>query len=411
MVPSGASTGVYEAVELRDGDSSYHGKSVFKAIDNIRNFILPKLKGCNEVDQKAIDNLLIELDGTENEWGSNKSRLGANATLAVSMAICRAGAAAQKLELYQYLEFLSGYKSNAVIMPIPCFNVINGGSHATNQLAFQEFMILPIGATSFAEAMKMGTETYHNLKNIIKKKLGPDATKIGDEGGFAPPFNDIRECLEMLTEAIAAGNYQEKIKIALDVAASKFYCKDDTYDLDFKNPDSAAKVSGKQLLDLYLELSRNYPIVSIEDPFDQDDFKNFQEMTAAMGSTIQIVGDDLCVTNPKRINLCIQNKSCNSLLLKMNQIGTVTETIASCNLARENNWTVMVSHRSGETEDSFIADLVVGLNTGQIKTGAPCRSERTAKYNRLLEIEAESVEKTKYVGKKYRRTFESIHKI
>ncbi|KAI8894064.1 Enolase, C-terminal TIM barrel domain-containing protein [Globomyces pollinis-pini] len=398
-VPSGASTGIHEALELRDGDkASYMGKSVQKAVNNVNTIIAPALVGANVdvTNQKAIDDLLLKLDGTE-----NKGKLGANAILGVSMAVCRAGAAKKGVPLYEHIANLAG-KSDATILPVPCFNIINGGSHAGNKLAMQEFMILPTGAASFTEAMKMGSEVYHHLKSVIKKKYGQDATNVGDEGGFAPNIQDNKEGLELVKTAIEAAGYTGKIKIAMDVAASEFYV-DGKYDLDFKNPnsDKSLHLPGPKLAELYQSFIKDYPIVSIEDPFDQDDWESWTHLTGS--TSIQIVGDDLTVTNPKRIATAIQKKSCNGLLLKVNQIGTVTESIAAALLSQGDGWGVMVSHRSGETEDTFIADLVVGLKTGQIKTGAPCRSERLAKYNQLLRIEAELGSKARYAGENFRR--------
>ncbi|KAJ9075705.1 phosphopyruvate hydratase [Entomophthora muscae] len=397
-VPSGASTGIHEALELRDGDkSNYLGKGVLKAVSNVKDIIAPALIAAklNVTDQKAIDDFLLQLDGTK-----NKAKLGANAILGVSLAACKAGAAEKGIPLYKHISELSGAKT-PFVLPVPAFNVINGGSHAGNKLAMQEFMILPTGAASFSEAMKIGSEVYHNLKSVIKAKYGQDATNVGDEGGFAPNIQDNREGLELLKTAIEKAGYTGKVKIAMDVAASEFH-KEGKYDLDFKNSASnpADHLTGKQLSDLYLQYAKEYPIVSIEDPFDQDDWESWTHLTNA--TDIQIVGDDLTVTNPERIHTAIQKKSCSGLLLKVNQIGTVTESIAASNLAKSDGWGVMVSHRSGETEDSFIADLVVGLRTGQIKTGAPCRSERLAKYNQLLRIEEELGADAVYAGVNFR---------
>merc|ERR1712080_176918 len=395
-VPSGASTGIYEALELRDKASTWHGKGVTKAVHNVNNLIAPELiKNClDPVEQTKIDEIMLKLDGTD-----NKNSLGANAILGVSMAVCKAGAAHKGVPLYRHIADLAGIKD--VIMPVPAFNVINGGSHAGNKLAMQEFMVLPTGAPTFSEAMRMGSELYHHLKKIINSKYGLDATAVGDEGGFAPNFQDNNEALELIQEAIKKSGYEGKIKIGMDVAASEF-CKDGKYDLDFKNPNSnvADYITSDQLCDMYQHMIEKYPIVSIEDPFDQDDWAGWTKLTAH--TDIQIVGDDLTVTNPKRIQMAVDKKSCNSLLLKVNQIGTVTESIAAHNLAMANGWGTMASHRSGETEDCFIADLVVGLATGQIKTGAPCRSERLAKYNQLLRIEEELGSKAKFAGKNFR---------
>ncbi|KAG0589513.1 hypothetical protein M758_1G024500 [Ceratodon purpureus] len=407
-VPSGASTGVYEALELRDGGKEYMGKGVQKAVDNVNNIIGPALVGKDPTDQSAIDNFMVhELDGTQNEWGWCKQKLGANAILAVSLAVCKAGAGVKKLPLYQHIANLAGNKE--IVMPVPAFNVINGGSHAGNKLAMQEFMILPTGASSFKEAMKIGTEVYHNLKAVIKKKYGQDATNVGDEGGFAPNIQDNREGLELLKTAIAKAGYTDKVVIGMDVAASEFYNeKDKLYDLNFKedNNDGKAKLSGDEFIKLYESFVSEYPILSIEDPFDQDDWAHYSKINELMGDKVQIVGDDLLVTNPKRVAYAIEKKSCNALLLKVNQIGSVTESIEAVVMSKRAGWGVMTSHRSGETEDSFIADLAVGLSTGQIKTGAPCRSERLAKYNQLLRIEEELGDKAVYAGLKFRKPVE-----
>ncbi|KAH8119705.1 Enolase, C-terminal TIM barrel domain-containing protein [Phellopilus nigrolimitatus] len=382
-VPSGASTGVHEAVELRDNDkANYVGKGVSKAVANVNDVIAPALidSGLSVLQQKEVDAFLIKLDGTP-----NKGKLGANAILGVSIAVAEAGAAEKGVPLYQHLAELAGVKP-PYVLPVPAFNVINGGSHAGNKLAFQEFMLLPTGASSFTEALKIGTETYHTLKKVISAKYGIDATNVGDEGGFAPNVSGAKESLDLLTVAIKKAGYEGKVKIALDVASSEFY-KDGKYDLDFKNPESDKSkwISGKELAELYISYVKEYPIVSIEDPFDQDDWEAWSHFTA--NCNIQIVGDDLTVTNPLRIKTAIEKKACNGLLLKVNQIGTISESIQAAQLAQSDGWGVMVSHRSGETENTVIADLVVALGSGQIKTGAPARSERVAKYNALLRIE------------------------
>ncbi|PKU44356.1 gamma-enolase isoform x1 [Limosa lapponica baueri] len=395
-VPSGASTGIYEALELRDNDKSrFLGKGVLQAVDHINSTVAPALvgSGLSVVDQEKIDNLMLEMDGTE-----NKSKFGANAILGVSLAVCKAGAAEKDVPLYRHIADLAG--NSDLILPVPAFNVINGGSHAGNKLAMQEFMILPVGAESFRDAMRIGAEVYHNLKSVIKEKYGKDATNVGDEGGFAPNILENSEALELLKEAIDKAGYTDKIVIGMDVAASEFY-RDGKYDLDFKSPDDPSRyISADELGDLYQSFVRDYPVVSIEDPFDQDDWEAWSKFTANVG--IQIVGDDLTVTNPKRIERAVEEKACNCLLLKVNQIGSVTEAIQACKLAQENGWGVMVSHRSGETEDTFIADLVVGLCTGQIKTGAPCRSERLAKYNQLMRIEEELGDEARFAGHNFR---------
>merc|ERR1712020_204899 len=342
-VPSGASTGIYEALELRDKDKSkWHGKGVTKAVDNVNNVIAPALINANvdPVDQTAIDEMMLKLDGTD-----NKNNLGANAILGVSMAVCKAGAAHKGVPLYRHIADLAGMKE--VIMPVPAFNVINGGSHAGNKLAMQEFMVLPTGAPTFSEAMRMGSELYHHLKKLINKKYGLDATAVGDEGGFAPNFQNNREALELLVEAIKVSGYEGKIFIGMDIAASEF-CKDGKYDLDFKNPESKPEdwITSDQLAEMYQGFIKDYPVLSIEDPFDQDDWEGYAKLTA--NTAIQIVGDDLLVTNPNRISTAIEKKACNGLLLKVNQIGTVTESIKAHNMAKEQGWGTMVSHRSGE---------------------------------------------------------------
>ncbi|CAN1275781.1 unnamed protein product [Linum perenne] len=398
-VPSGASTGIYEALELRDGGSEYLGKGVSKAVDNVNSIIGPALIGKDPAEQTAIDTLMVQqLDGTVNEWGWCKQKLGANAILAVSLAVCKAGAHAKGIPLYKHIANLAG--NPKLVLPVPAFNVINGGSH--------EFMILPTGAASFKEAMKIGAEVYHHLKSVIKKKYGQDATNVGDEGGFAPNIQENKEGLELLKTAIAKAGYTDKVVIGMDVAASEFYGSDKSYDLNFKeeNNDGSAKISGEALKDLYKSFVAEYPISSIEDPFDQDDWEHYSKMTSEIGEKVQIVGDDLLVTNPKRVEKAIKEKSCNALLLKVNQIGSVTESIEAVKMSKRAGWGVMASHRSGETEDTFIADLSVGLSTGQIKTGAPCRSERLAKYNQLLRIEEELGSEAVYAGVNFRTPVE-----
>lgn len=397
-VPSGASTGIHEALELRDNiKAEYMGKGVNQAVKNVNQVIAPALIAQNfaVTDQQKIDQFMLDLDGTK-----NKSKLGANAILGVSIAVCKAGAAHLGIPLYRHIANLTGHKD--IIMPVPAFNVINGGSHAGNKLAMQEFMLLPTGASSFSEAMRIGSEIYHNLKSVIKAKYGMDACNVGDEGGFAPNIQDNMEGLELLKVAIEKAGYTGKVKIGMDVAASEFY-QDGKYNLDFKSktPDPALTVTADQLAQIYADMTQKYPVVSIEDAFDQDDWDAWSKYQAS--TNLQVVGDDLTVTNPERIKTAIEKKACNCLLLKVNQIGSVTESIESCKLAQSNGWGVMVSHRSGETEDSFIADLVVGLGTGQIKTGAPCRSERLAKYNQLLRIEEELAAEAKFAGENFRR--------
>jgi len=331
-VPSGASTGIYEALELRDKAETWHGKGVSKAVNNVNNIIAPELvKACvDPIEQEKIDEMMLKLDGTD-----NKNSLGANAILGVSMAVCKAGAAAKRVPLYRHIADLAGVKD--VVMPVPALNVINGGSHAGNKLAMQEFMVLPTGATCFSEAMRMGSELYHHLKGIIKKKYGLDATAVGDEGGFAPNFQNNGEALELLVEAIKKSGYEGKIQIGMDIAASEFF-KNGKYDLDFKNPESkeADWITSDQLGDMYKEFIKDYPVVSIEDPYDQDDWEGYTKLTSE--TSIQIVGDDLLVTNPKRIQTAIDKKACNALLLKVNQIGSVTESIRAHQMAKEQGW-------------------------------------------------------------------------
>jgi enolase len=348
-----------------------------------------------------------------------KTNLGAIDMLGVSLAAAKAGAAHKGVPLYKHISQLAGHNDDNFVLPVPAFNVINGGSHAGNKLAMQEFMLLPVGATSFSEAMKMGAEVYQTLKLIIKAKYGLDATNVGDEGGFAPNIGDNAEGLELCTQAIAKAGYEGRVKLGMDVAASEFWnAEAGKYDLFFKDPESqgAGLTSQDEMVELYKGFVKDYPVISIEDPFDQDDWASYTKLTSEV--SCQIVGDDLLVTNPKRIQDAIEKKACNALLLKVNQIGSLSEAIAASNLAHSAGWSVMVSHRrsarflhlvfpsffhtsptcSGETEDTTIADLVVGLRTGQIKTGAPCRSERLAKYNQLLRIEEELGAKAKFAG-------------
>jgi enolase len=387
MVPSGASTGIHEALELRDGGEKLMGKSVSKAVANV-NQLASKLVGMDPTHQTDIDTFLLELDGTE-----NKSQIGANAILGISMAVCKAGALSKAIPLYQHLGELSG--NSDFYLPVPSLNVINGGEHGGNDLAFQEYMLMPIDAPNFKEALVLGVEVYHKLKSIIKKKYGATAVNVGDEGGFAPPLNQVEEPLRLIMAAIDEAGHTGRFQIALDPAASEFY-KNGKYIVD------GSSLKGEEFVELYESFIEKYPIISIEDAFDQDDWATFQSFTKRNGDKIQIVGDDLLVTNVKRIQMAIEKDACNALLLKVNQIGSVTESINAAQLSQKNKWGVMVSHRSGETEDSFIADLVVGLKTGQIKTGAPCRSERLAKYNQLIRIEEELGESSKYAGREFR---------
>jgi enolase len=398
IVPSGASTGVHEALEMRDEDKSkWMGKGVMNAVNNVNNVIAAAFVKANldVKDQKAVDDFLLSLDGT-----ANKSKLGANAILGVSMAAARAAAAEKNVPLYQHLADLSKSKTSPYVLPVPFLNVLNGGSHAGGALALQEFMIAPTGAKTFAEAMRIGSEVYHNLKSLTKKRYGASAGNVGDEGGVAPNIQTAEEALDLIVDAIKAAGHDGKVKIGLDCASSEFF-KDGKYDLDFKNPnsDKSKWLTGPQLADLYHSLMKRYPIVSIEDPFAEDDWEAWSHFFKTAG--IQIVADDLTVTNPARIATAIEKKAADALLLKVNQIGTLSESIKAAQDSFAANWGVMVSHRSGETEDTFIADLVVGLRTGQIKTGAPARSERLAKLNQLLRIEGELGDKAVYAGENF----------
>ena len=375
-VPSGASTGIYEAVEIRDGGKRYGGKGVQKAVEAATKTIQPKLKGVDVRRQKEIDYAMITLDGTE-----NKSSLGGNTMLGVSLACARTAAASESLRLYEYID------RNATLLPVPFFNVINGGKHAGNQLDFQEFMIAPTGATSFREALRMGAEVYQTLKGQLLKTYGKNSINVGDEGGFAPPIKTPEEALDVLWKAIKEAGYDGKVMIGLDVASSTFY-KDGYYTV------SGKRYSCNELIELYKGLVKAYPVVSIEDPLEEEDFEGFAEITKAISR--QIVGDDLFVTNPKKLAKGIEMGACNALLWKVNQIGTLTEALEAATLAKKNGYGVMASHRSGDTEDPWVADLSVGIESGQIKSGAPARGERTAKYNQLLRIEEWLGSKAKY---------------
>jgi enolase len=374
-VPSGASTGKHEAVELRDGDNArFNGLGVLKAVSNVNDIIARAVIGTRADDQAALDRKLIELDGTE-----NKSRLGANAILGVSLAAAKAAAAEAKVPLYHYLGNAGSYQ-----LPVPMLNILNGGKHAAGSTDFQEFMVLPAGAESFREAMRMGAEVYQSLKKVLKdRKLN---TNVGDEGGYAPPSLSNREAAEAILTAIERAGYQpgKDCYLALDPAASEFY-QDGSYVLARED----ARLSSQEMTDYYARLAADYPLISIEDGLAEDDWDGWQLLTQKLGDKVQLVGDDLYVTNVGRLSQGISRKASNSILIKPNQIGTLTETLAAIRMAQRAGWTAVVSHRSGETEDTTIADLAVGFGTGQIKTGAPCRSERTAKYNRLLRIEQE----------------------
>jgi len=378
-VPSGASRGKYEAVELRDGGKRYHGMGVLKAVRNVNEIITPKLKGKDVTRQKEIDELLIKLDGTE-----NKSKLGANAICSVSMAVCRTGATTNNLPLYKYISQVYQRDPAALSLPLPCFNIINGGVHAGNELDFQEFMISPQQKT-FSRNLQIASEIYHQLKEIIKQKYIDLGINVGDEGGFAPPVRVPEEALNLILEAAKNLGYQNKIKIILDVAASQFYAKG-----TYKTRIGAFSREG--LLKYYSDLIQKYPILALEDPFTEDDWEGWQKLKSNIKnqrSKIIIIGDDLLATNPKRIKLAEEKKACNAVIIKMNQIGTITETIEAAKLAKSYGWKIIVSHRSGETCDDFVADLAVGIGADFIKTGAPARGERVAKYNRLLRIEEE----------------------
>ncbi|CAN0088487.1 unnamed protein product [Ectocarpus fasciculatus] len=399
-VPSGASTGVHEACELRDGGSRYLGKGVQKACRNINEILGPGLLGMDETQQEEIDRWMLRADGT-----SNKANMGANAILGVSLAVARAGAAKRGVPLYRHFADLAG-NNKELVMPVPSFNVINGGSHAGNALEFQEFMILPTGAGSFKESMQIGAEIYHTLKDVTKKRYGKDAVNVGDEGGFAPPIQSNKEGIELLMNAIDKSGHSDKVVLGIDVASSEFY-DGEKYDLIKKSRKLGSiepKLSGEEMAKFYKDLCSQFPIKSIEDPFDQDDWESWVRLTKEIGRDVQIIGDDLTVTNPQRIETAANLRACNGLLLKVNQIGSVTESIDAVKLSKHNGWGVMASHRSGETEDNYIADLAVGLCAGQIKTGAPCRSERLSKYNQLLRIEEEiGGKQPMYAGKAFRK--------
>jgi len=386
IVPSGASTGTREAVELRDGDPKrYLGKGVLKAVQNVNRVIAPKLVGHDAVEQVRIDRLLIALDGTE-----NKGKLGANAILGVSMAVARAAADACGLPLYRYLGGVGG-----CALPVPMMNILNGGSHADNNVDIQEFMAMPVGAKTFSDALRMGVETFHHLKKVLKgRKLN---TNVGDEGGFAPSLRSNAEAVEVILEAIVQAGYKpgKDICIALDAAASEFGEKGKYV---FRKSDGSTRDAAR-MVKFYEDLCRQYPIISIEDGFSEDDWDGWKMFTQEMGKKIQIVGDDIFVTNPKILKRGIERGVANSVLIKLNQIGTVTETVEAIEMAKRAGWTAVVSHRSGETEDSTISDLVVGLSTGQIKTGSASRTDRMAKYNQLLRIEEELGEAARFDGR------------
>lgn len=392
-VPSGASTGIYEAKELRDKiKEDYHGKSVLKAVDNVNSVIAPNLLGEEASDQQLIDSLLIEMDGS-----FDKSTLGANAILAVSLACARASANYYNLPLYRYIGGI-----NARILPTPMMNILNGGAHANNNLDFQEFMISPVGVSSFSEALRAGSEIFHTLKNILNEK--GLSTTVGDEGGFAPNLNSTREAIEIIISAIEKAGYDtNRVKLCLDVAASELYeegecsggvCSLSKYCLKGENK----KLTSEEMIDYLKELVQDYPIISIEDGLSEDDWLGWQNLTTKLGDKCQLVGDDLFVTNTKRLKEGIEKHAANSILIKPNQIGTLSETLEAISMAQKHGYTAVVSHRSGETEDSFIADLAVAVNSGLIKTGSLSRTDRLCKYNQLLRIEEELAESAKYLG-------------
>jgi len=385
-IPSGASTGKYEAVELRDGDSKrYGGLGVLKAVDNVNKKIAQAVIGLDAVNQEKLDTTMIELDGTE-----NKSNLGANAILSVSLSVARAQAVSEKKPLYQYLAKFNPDHQGIFYLPFPEMNVMNGGKHANWATDIQEYMLFPLGAPSVVEAVRMNAEIYMQLKILLKAKKY--AISVGDEGGFAPQVASNEEPFQLMSEAVAKAGYQlgKDVYFGIDPAASEFY-QDSQYHLKKEN----RIISTDELIEFYRALANKYPIISMEDIFDQDDWQGFQKMTNLIGSTTQIIGDDLYVTNVKRLERGIKEKTTNSILIKLNQIGTLTETVKTILLARKNGMTAVVSHRSAETEDNFIADFVVAMGTGQLKTGAPCRSERNAKYNQLMRIERELGDKAR----------------
>lgn len=382
--PSGASTGAHEAVEIRDGGKEFKGKGVSRAVENVNKVIAPALIGLDSRRQQLIDRKMIEIDGTP-----NKSRLGGNAIVATSLSVAKAAASTMGLPFYAYL---GGYVADT--LPVPMLNIINGGVHAGNKLDFQEFMIVPAGFSSFKEAIKAAVEVYADLKKILKEKYGPQAINVGDEGGYAPPIEKVRDALDILIQAIKAAGYDpwNQVVIALDAASTQFYREDKgVYVLE------GTEYTREQLIDFYEKLVSEYPIVSIEDPLQEEDFEGFAEITRRLGSKVLIVGDDLFTTNPARLKKGIDLKAGNAILVKVNQVGTLSETLEVVKMAFTNGYRAVISHRSGETEDTSIADISVGVGAGLIKTGAPARGERTAKYNRLLEIE-EELDNPRYPG-------------
>ena len=387
-VPSGASTGEHESVELRDELDSYMGKSVFNAVKNVNEIISKELNNLSIFDQKLIDKKMIKLDAT-----SNKSKLGANAILSVSLAVSKAAANEKKISLFKYLG-----DSNSNVLPVPLMNIINGGSHSDSPISFQEFMIVPVGAKSFTNALQIGNEVFHNLKSILKSR--GLSTAVGDEGGFAPELDGTEDAINTIIEAVNKAGYEMKkdVMIALDCASSEFY-KDGYYDYSIFEKNNSTKLNSIEQVDFLVELCEKYPIISIEDGMDENDWDGWKLLTEKIGDKVQLVGDDLFVTDLNRLSKGINEKIGNSILIKFNQVGSLTETISSINLASANNFTSVISHRSGETEDSTIADLCVAFNTGQIKTGSMSRSDRMSKYNQLLRIEEELGENAKFLGK------------
>ena len=390
MTPSGASAGQHEALELRDGNQSrYFGRGTLKAVRNVNNKIAPKLVGLDPAAQETIDNIMLKLDGTD-----NKDNFGANSILPVSMAVTKAGAASKGLALFEYIGEMFGVIPH--ILPVPMCNVINGGKHAGQENSIQEHMLMPTGAKSFSEGIRMVSESYHHLAKLLKEKFGAGGVLIGDEGGFAPPqITDVNDRLDLMLKAVENAGYTGMMKIAMDPASSEFFY-DEIYKVGKKS------FSGGEMVDFYVDLCKKYPIVSIEDGLAEDDWDSWVEMVKKLGTKIQIVGDDLFVTNTKRIQKGIKLGAANSVLIKLNQIGSVTETLNAIKMAHDQGWTAVISHRSGETEDYFIADLVVGTSAGQIKTGAPARSDRNAKYNQLLRIEEELSDEAEYTGIDFR---------
>ena len=388
-VPSGASTGQHEAIELRDELNSYMGKSVFNAVKNVNDVIFKELANLSVFDQSLIDSKMIKLDNTP-----NKSILGANAILSVSLAVSKAAAKEKNISLFKYLG-----NENSNVLPVPLMNIINGGSHSDSPISFQEFMIVPVGASSFTHALQIGNEVFHSLKSLLKSRNL--STAVGDEGGFAPDLEGTEDAINTIIKAVEKAGYQMKqdVMIALDCAASEFY-KDKLYDYSVFEKNNSTRLTSKEQVDFLVDLCEKFPIISIEDGMDEDDWEGWKLLTEKIGDSVQLVGDDLFVTDISRLSKGINEKIANSILIKFNQVGSLTETISSIKLASENNFTSVISHRSGETEDSTIADLCVAFNTGQIKTGSMSRSDRMSKYNQLLRIEEELGDKSKYLGKR-----------